>query len=145
MISYARLMGLGEKTGINARNESAGRVPTSKTGFAVNHMSSHGDDFKVTALQLATLVSTMANGGKLVTPFFARTAQDEKRSTAKVRRIVNIDSASFQQMVPGMIGSVRYGSGKRAFDPQATVAGKTGTCIDHGTWDRLVHLLCAAE
>jgi len=33
-----------------------------------------------------------------------------------------------------MIGSVSYGSGKRAFDPQATVAGKTGTCIDHGTW-----------
>lgn len=134
MISYARMMGLGEKTGINARNESAGRVPTSKTGFAVNHMSSHGDDFKVTALQLATLVSTMANGGKLVTPFFARTEKDERRSTAKVRRIVNIDSQSFQLMVPGMIGSVRYGSGKRAFDPQATVAGKTGTCIENGTW-----------
>ena len=134
MISYARLMGLGEKTGINARNESAGSVPTSKTGFAVNHMSSHGDDFKVTALQLATLVSTIANGGNLVTPFFARTAQDEKRSTAKVRRIVNIDSESFQRMIPGMMGSVSYGSGKRAFDPQATVVGKTGTCIEHGTW-----------
>src|SRR5205814_2485642 len=134
MISYARSMGLGEKTGINARNESAGRVPTSKTGFAVNHMSSHGDDFKVTALQLATLVSTIANGGKLITPFVAHTAQDEKRSTAKVRRIVNIDSESFQRMIPGMIGSVSYGSGKRAFDPQAIVAGKTGTCIEHGTW-----------
>ena len=134
MISYARLLGLGEKTGINARNESAGRVPASKSGFAVNHMSSHGDDFKVTALQLATLVSTMANGGKLVTPFFARTAQDEKRSTAKVRRTVSIDSESFQRMIPGMIGSVNYGSGKRAFDPLAIVAGKTGTCIEHGTW-----------
>ena len=49
MISYARQLGLGEKTGINTRNESAGRVPQSKSGFAVNHMSSHGDDFKVTA------------------------------------------------------------------------------------------------
>jgi cell division protein FtsI/penicillin-binding protein 2 len=134
MISYARLMGLGEKTGINVRNESAGRVPVSKTGFAVNHMSSHGDDFKVTALQLATLVSTIANGGKLVTPFVARTEQDLKRSTAKVRRMIDIDSESFQQMIPGMIGSVSYGSGRRAFDPQATVAGKTGTCIEHGTW-----------
>jgi penicillin-binding protein 2 len=134
MILYARLLGLGEKTGINARNESAGRVPKSKTGFAVNHMSSHGDDFKVTAMQLATLVSAMANGGKLLTPFVARTAQEEKRSTPKVRRLVDIDSESFQRMVPGMIGSVSYGSGRRAFDPQATVAGKTGTCIDHGTW-----------
>jgi len=134
MISYARLLGLGEKTGINARNESAGRVPKSKTGFAVNHMSSHGDDFKVTAMQLATLVSAMANGGKLLTPFVARTAQDEKRSAPTVRRLVDIGSDSFQRMVPGMIGSVSYGSGRRAFDPQATVAGKTGTCVEQGSW-----------
>jgi penicillin-binding protein 2 len=134
MISYARLLGLGEKTGINVRHESAGRVPKSKLGFAVNHMSSHGDDFKVTAVQLATLVSAMANGGKLLTPFVAHTAQEEKRSTPKVRRLVDINSESFQRMVPGMIGSVSYGSGRRAFDPQATIAGKTGTCIDHGTW-----------
>ena len=37
-------------------------------------------------------------------------------------------------MIPGMIGSVKYGSGRLAFDPQATVAGKTGTCIENGTW-----------
>lgn len=134
MISYAHLLGLGEKTGINARNETAGRVPQSKTGFAVNHMSSHGDDFKVTALQLATLVSAIANRGRLLTPFFARTAQDESRSTAKVRRLVDIDSEAIQRMIPGMIGSVSYGSGRLAFDPLATVAGKTGTCIEHGTW-----------
>jgi hypothetical protein len=37
-------------------------------------------------------------------------------------------------MIPGMMGSVSYGSGRLAFDPQATVAGKTGTCIENGTW-----------
>jgi len=134
MISYARQLGLGEKTGINVRNESQGSVPKSKSGFAVNHMSSHGDDFKVTALQLATLVSAMANGGKLITPFVPRTEKDEKRSAPKVRRLLNINTDSFQQMVPGMIGSVSYGSGRRAFNPQETVAGKTGTCIEQGTW-----------
>jgi membrane peptidoglycan carboxypeptidase len=134
MISYARQLGLGEKTGINLRNESQGSVPKLKSGFAVNHMSSHGDDFKVTALQLATLVSAMANGGKLITPFVPRTEKDEKRSAPKVRRLVRINSDSFQQMVPGMIGSVSYGSGKRAFNSQETVAGKTGTCIEQGTW-----------
>lgn len=46
MISYAREMGLGEKTGINHVNESPGRVPLFKFGFGVNRMSSHGDDFK---------------------------------------------------------------------------------------------------
>lgn len=134
MISYARQLGLGEKTGINVRNESQGSVPKSKSGFAVNHMSSHGDDFKVTALQLATLVSAMANGGKLITPFVPRTEKDEKRSAPKVRRLLNINADSFQQMVPGMIGSISYGSGRRAFNSQEIIAGKTGTCIEQGTW-----------
>ena len=134
MISYARQLGLGEKTGINVRNESQGRVPKSKSGFAVNHMSSHGDDFKVTAVQLATLVSAMANGGKLLAPFVARTPQDEQKLSTRVRRLVSIDAGSFQNMIPGMVGSVSYGSGRRAFDPIETVAGKTGTCTEHGAW-----------
>src|SRR3977135_1840261 len=134
MISYARQLGLGEKTGINSRNESQGRVPKLKSGFAVNHMSSHGDDFKVTALQLATLVSAMANGGKLLTPFVPHTPQDEKRSAPKVRRLVSINADSFKQMVPGMTGSVSYGSGRRAFNPREIIAGKTGTCIEQGAW-----------
>jgi penicillin-binding protein 2 len=134
MISYARQLGLGEKTGINLRNESQGSVPKLKSGFAVNHMSSHGDDFKVTAVQLATLVSAMANGGKLITPFVPRTPKDEKRSAPKVRRLVDINADSFDHMVPGMIGSVNYGSGRRAFNPQEIIAGKTGTCIEQGVW-----------
>jgi hypothetical protein len=37
-------------------------------------------------------------------------------------------------MVPGMVGAVNYGSGKKAYDPLQTVAGKTGTCIGQGAW-----------
>jgi membrane peptidoglycan carboxypeptidase len=132
MVSYARQLGLGEKTGINARNESQGRVPTLKSGFDVNHMSSHGDDFKVTAMQLATLVSAMANGGKLLTPFIPRTAQDETRTAPKVRRTLNISSDALKHMVPGMVGAVNYGTGRRAYNPQEIIAGKTGTCIEGG-------------
>jgi len=134
MISYARQLGLGEKTGINVGNEIPGRVPAFKSGFAVNHMSSHGDDFKVTAVQLATLVSAIANGGQLITPFVARTAREESRVTPHIRRAVNIKAESFKQMLPGMAGSVSYGSGRRAFDPQEIVLGKTGTCIEQGMW-----------
>jgi len=134
MISYARQLGLGEKTGINIKNEFQGSVPKLKSGFAVNHMSSHGDDFKVTALQLATLVSAMANGGKLITPFVPRTPQDETRSAPKIRRSLSIDADAFEHMVPGMIGSVSYGSGRKAFDPKEVIAGKTGTCTEHGDW-----------
>lgn len=135
MVSYARELGLGEKTGINDANEYPGRLPAFKSGFALNRMSSHGDDFEVTAVQLATLVSAMANGGKLLTPQVPRNRQDENQFKAKVRRQVNIEPDAWQRMVPGMVGAVNYGSGKKAYDPLQTVAGKTGTCIGDGhTW-----------
>jgi penicillin-binding protein 2 len=132
MMSYARELGLGEKTGVNAANEYAGRLPGEKTGFALNRMSSHGDDFEVTALQLATLVSAMANGGKLLVPNIPRSTQEQ--SKAKVRRQLDVSQENWRRMVPGMVGAVNYGSGKKAYDPLQTVAGKTGTCIGQGAW-----------
>jgi hypothetical protein len=33
-----------------------------------------------------------------------------------------------------MVGAVNYGSGRRAYDPTQTVAGKTGTCIGQEGW-----------
>jgi stage V sporulation protein D (sporulation-specific penicillin-binding protein) len=134
MLSYARQLGLGEKTGINVRNEFAGRMPNVKALPGIARMSSHGDDFQVTALQLATLVSAMSNGGKLVTPYVVRSRQDELKFRTKVRRQIKLDSEVWRNMIPGMVGAVNYGSGRKAHDPQQTVAGKTGTCIERGGW-----------
>jgi len=134
MVGYAREMGLGEKTGVNYVNESAGRVPLFKSGYAVNHMSSHGDDFEVTAIQLATLVSAMSNGGKLITPHVPRTPEENTQFKTDVRRKVNIEGETWRRMLPGMIGAVNYGSGRKAYRPEQTVAGKTGTCIGQGSW-----------
>jgi penicillin-binding protein 2 len=133
MMGYAKELGLGEKTGVNAPNEYSGRLPLEKTGFALNRMSSHGDDFEVTALQLGTLVSAMANGGKLLAPYVPRNGEDSN-AKAKVRRQIDVSQDNLRRMVPGMVGAVNYGSGKKAYDPQQTVAGKTGTCIGQGAW-----------
>jgi membrane peptidoglycan carboxypeptidase len=134
MVSYARELGLGEKTGINYVNESSGKVPLFKSGYAVNHMSSHGDDFEVTAIQLAALVSAMSNGGKLLMPHVPRTVAEDSQFKTEVRRKINIENDAWKRMVPGMIGAVNYGSGKKAYRPDQTVAGKTGTCIGQGSW-----------
>jgi len=135
-VAYARRLGLGEKTGINARNEFEGRVPGSRSFSAIHRMSSHGDHYEVTALQLARLVSAIGNGGKLITPYIVRTRQDEMKlkARAKVRRQINVDHEVWRHLVPGMVGAVNYGSGKRAQDPAQQVAGKTGTCIEQGNW-----------
>lgn len=134
IMTYARDLGLGERTGINYPNESPGRVPLFKSGYAVNHMCSHGDDFEVTPIQLAALVSAIANGGDLLMPHVPRTPQEDFKFKREVRRKINIPVDTLNRMVPGMIGAVNYGTAKLAYDPLQTVAGKTGTCIGQGGW-----------
>lgn len=134
MVTYARELGLGERTGINHANEYAGRVPVYKSGYAVNHMCSHGDDFEVTPIQLASLVSAIANGGDLLTPHLPRTPQEDVNFKREVRRKLSISQDSLRRMIPGMIGAVNYGTAKLAYDPLQTIAGKTGTCIGQGSW-----------
>jgi penicillin-binding protein 2 len=134
MINYARELGLGEKTGANVPFEFQGRLPEMKPGFVERRMFSYADGFEVTPLQLGTLVSAMANGGKLLVPQIPRTSKDQSKFNVKVRRQLPIGAEIWQRMVPGMVGAVNYGSGRRAYDPTQTVAGKTGTCIGSGGW-----------
>src|SRR5215216_4037681 len=134
MVNYARELGLGEKTGINVPFEFAGKLPEIKVGVTERRMFSHADGFQVTPLQLGTLVSAMANGGKLLVPQIPHSAKELNKMNVKVRRQLPITTDVWQRMVPGMVGAVNYGSGRKAYDPSQTVAGKTGTCIGDGGW-----------
>jgi membrane peptidoglycan carboxypeptidase len=134
MVNYAKELGLGEKTGINVPFEFSGRLPEDKPGFVERRMFSHADGFEVTPLQLGTLVSAMANGGKLLVPQIAHSVKEQNKMGVKVRRQLGITTDVWQRMVPGMVGAVNYGSGRKAYDPTQTVAGKTGTCIGQGGW-----------
>ncbi len=134
MIEYAKLMGLGQKTGVNTANEYSGHLPMDKSGYSLSRMGSHGDDFEVTPVQLATLVSAMSNGGKLLVPHIPQSSEETTKFRVKVRDQINIEPEYWRRMVPGMVGAVNYGSGKKAYDPLQTVAGKTGTCIGNGSW-----------
>jgi len=109
-------------------------LPEMKPGFVERRMFSYADGFEVTPLQLGTLVSAMANGGKLLVPQVLRSSKDQSKVGPKVRRQLPFGTEIWQRMVPGMVGAVNYGSGRRAYDPAQTVAGKTGTCIGSGGW-----------
>src|SRR5215207_2690959 len=134
MVNYARELGLGEKTGINVPFEFPGRLPEVRPGLLERRMFSHADGFEVTPLQLGTLVSAMANGGKLLVPQIPHSQKELTKMNVKVRRQLGITTDVWQRMVPGMVGAVNYGSGRKAYDPTQTVAGKTGTCIGQGGW-----------
>ncbi len=130
MMEYARKMGLGEPTGINHPFESPGKLPVFKEGFALNRMSSHGDDIEVTAIQLARMASAIANGGKLLVPHLPRTPQENVSFKREVKRDIDIADDNVRRILPGMIGAVNYGTARRAQTPLMTVAGKTGSCIE---------------
>ncbi|HZI60848.1 MAG TPA: penicillin-binding transpeptidase domain-containing protein [Pyrinomonadaceae bacterium] len=134
MVDYARQFGLGEKTGLNVPFEFPGRLPEITPGEIQRRMFSHADGFEVTPLQLGTMVSAMANGGRLLQPQIAHSQKELSKMSPKVRRQLDVTSEVWQRMVPGMVGAVNYGSGRKAYDPTQTVAGKTGTCIGEGGW-----------
>ena len=131
MISYARMLGLGEPTGINAEGEFAGKLPY---GNSNPRIYSHGDDFEVTPLQLAVMVSAISNGGKLVVPQIPRPRREKAAFRGLLRRRINLPSRSLQGVLPGMIGAVNYGTARRSGGADLNVAGKTGSCIGQGSW-----------
>ncbi|HET6980453.1 MAG TPA: penicillin-binding transpeptidase domain-containing protein [Pyrinomonadaceae bacterium] len=134
MVSYARELGLGEKTGINVPFEFPGRLPEVKPDVLERRIFSHADGFEVTPMQMATLVSAMANGGKLLVPQIAHSSKEASKMGVKVKRQLPVTTDVWQRMVPGMVGAVNYGTARKSYDPTQTVAGKTGTCIGQGGW-----------
>ncbi|HEY0764155.1 MAG TPA: penicillin-binding transpeptidase domain-containing protein [Pyrinomonadaceae bacterium] len=134
MVTYARELGLGEKTGINVPFEFPGRLPEVKPDVLERRIFSHADGFEVTPMQMATLVSAMANGGKLLVPQIAHSTKEASKMGVKVKRQLPVTTEVWQRMVPGMVGAVNYGTARKSYDPTQTVAGKTGTCIGQGGW-----------
>lgn len=131
MISYARKLGLGEKTGINAEGEYAGKLPY---GNSNPRIYSHADDFEVTPLQLAVMVTALSNGGKRITPQFYRPRVEKTSLKTKVRGEIDLPDTKVERVLPGMIGAAEYGTARRGVEQSWGVAGKTGSCIGRGSW-----------
>lgn len=131
VIEYARQLGLGRPTGINLDNESPGRLPY---GNHNPRIYSHGDDFEVTGLQLAVMVSAITNGGNVVTPRVPRTSIERANFEATAKPNITIPQQNLRRVIPGMIGASEYGTARRNMDQTLGVAGKTGSCIGRNSW-----------
>jgi cell division protein FtsI/penicillin-binding protein 2 len=126
VLRYAQQFGFGQTTGINLPGEDPGFVPEDFSTL----MSSHGDGFGVTALQLSAFTAAIANGGSLYVPRIPKTQQEATNFKPQLRRRIEMTPENRLRMLAGMAGTVNYGTGKAAFDPLGQVAGKTGTCTD---------------
>ena len=131
---YARLLGLGERAGLNIEGERLGAFPeTPPRGTSVGIMSSFGEGISLTPLQLAAMLSSFANGGTLYYLQYPRSLAEVRDYIPQVKRRLDIERW-LPDLTPGMSAAVEYGTARRAnYDPSEPVLGKTGTCTENRT------------
>jgi cell division protein FtsI/penicillin-binding protein 2 len=129
---YAKMLGLGEPAGLDIPGEHAGGLPDGppKAGGMIL-LTAYGEGFQVTPLQLAALVSAIANGGTLYYLQYPRSGAELEHYTPKVKHPLELASTGIDHIKNGMRGAVDHGTGRLAnYDPAEQLYGKTGTCTD---------------
>lgn len=130
---YAQEFGLGEKAGWNIPDESPGKFPPRppKEG-GVGLLTSYGRDIEVTPLQMAAILSAIANGGTMYYLQYPRTPEELAQFEPRVRRHLENLSEYFPIVKRGLAAAVLYGTARLAYDPEEQIYGKTGTCSEDG-------------
>ena len=132
LISYAKLFGFGEPTGIELPGEEAGLLyePQEMVESDIATMAI-GQSIAVTPLQLITAFCAIANDGILLKPHIVKTIKNANGSiysethVEEVRR--TIDSATDKTLVGLLEQVVASGGGGKASVRGYRIAGKTGT------------------
>src|SRR5579862_7855624 len=127
---YARLLGLGELAGYNLPQEQPGAFPSEppKNG-GVARMSSFGEGIQITPLQMASLVSTLANGGTIYYLQYPRSEAEVANFQPRIKRKLDIESL-LPDIRDGMLAAVLYGTARLSYMDDEQALGKTGTCSD---------------
>jgi penicillin-binding protein 2 len=127
---YAKLYGLGEKAGLNITGEEPGTLPDAVPPEGMGMMTSFGSGISLTPLQLAGLISSIANGGTLYYLQYPRNQVEIEHFVPRIKRQLDIGNF-IPEIKPGMMGAVEFGTARRAnYDPNEPIMGKTGTCTD---------------
>ena len=119
--------GFGEKTGIDLPGESVGLLKNPSKWDASDHASmGYGYGSSVTAIQMVSAVSALANGGVRVTPHVIKYSPEEE--AIKVKR-TEVMSAEHAKIVTELLTeSINRGKSPIKSDSY-NIAAKTGTSI----------------
>jgi penicillin-binding protein 2 len=136
--NYATEVGLGQRAGYNIPEEQPGSLPSAPPAYGgVRRMSSFGEGIRLTPLQLASLVATLANGGTQYYLQYPRTEAERENFTPRIKQQLDI-APLLPDLREGMLAAVMYGTAKRSYDPDGEQSlGKTGTCNDENLGGRL--------
>jgi penicillin-binding protein 2 len=130
-VHYARLFGLGEKAGWQIAGERPGLLPDAPPpNGSVGMMTAYGEGIQLTPLELAALVSAIANGGTLYHLQYPKSQEEIEHFEPRVKRRLDI-APWIDDVKVGMRGAVDFGTAHRAgVDQTEPILGKTGTCHD---------------
>ena len=132
---YLNKFGLLQKTGIDLPGEANSIfLKEDKVGPVELATISFGQRFEITPIQLITAVSSIANGGELITPRLVKKIIDTESGEVKETEIKKkdrvISEENAKKVLDMMHSVVAEGTGKNAQVPGFTVGGKTGTSED---------------
>jgi cell division protein FtsI/penicillin-binding protein 2 len=132
VVHYAQMMGLGEKAGLDVDGEQPGTITgTPPKWGGMGLMTSFGEGFSMTPLELAAMLSSIANGGTLYYLQYPKSEAGIEAYVPHVKRTLEIAPNGIDDIKVGMRGAVDYGTARRAnYDPNENIFGKTGTCTD---------------
>ncbi len=133
IVKYGELLGLGEKAGLNIDAEQPGLIAPAPPDDGLGMMTSFGEGFSMTPMELTAIVSAVANGGTLYYLQHPNSQAEIDQFVPQVKRELNI-GAWLTDIKPGMEGAVEYGTARRAnYSATEPIFGKTGTCTDNRT------------
>lgn len=129
---YMKKFGFDEKTGVDLPGEAVGIMhKKNNVGPVELATMSFGQSFQITPLQLLRAISSVINGGHLITPHFGIKIIDndqniiEKFEYEKGRQVV---SEKTSEQMKEILESVVYkGTGNKTYIPGYRIGGKTAT------------------
>ena len=132
LYTFSRSFGFGAPTGISLAGETVGKLSPVKNWSAVSMgQISRGYEVGVTAIQMATAYSAIANGGYLVSPRLVRQIMDHNQDviyseeTSIIRKIATEKAmGNIREILRGVVSN---GTGHKAEISGWDIAGKTGT------------------
>ncbi|HUA19296.1 MAG TPA: penicillin-binding transpeptidase domain-containing protein [Bryobacteraceae bacterium] len=130
IVQYASMLGLGQRAGLDIDGEQPGSIASEPPSDGLGMMTSFGEGFYMTPLELAAIVTAVANGGTLYYLQHPRSEEEVDLFQPSVKRQLNL-SQWLPDIRPGMLGAVEYGTARRiGFSADDPIFGKTGTCTD---------------
>jgi cell division protein FtsI/penicillin-binding protein 2 len=133
IVQYGQMFGLGEKAGLNIDAEQPGLIAEAPPSDGLGMMTSFGEGFSMTPMELTGIVSAVANGGTLYYLQHPSSQAEVDQFVPQVKRQLGI-AQWLTDIKPGMMGAVEYGTARRAgFSATEPIFGKTGTCTDNRT------------